>query len=123
MKEEVKLARSQLMESGVYSRIVQDLRATALTTHEIGEITHVKERQVHNWAAGSHQPRAAARDRLLELAYIVGELQDVYTPEGVDIWLHGRNKSLNGQRPLDLMIAGDFPTVLHAVERLKTGAM
>jgi len=122
-RQEAKSTPPRLIESGVYARIVRDLRVAALTTGEIGQIAGVKERQVHNWAAGSSRPNAPARDRLLELAYIVGELQDVYTPEGVDIWLHGRNRSLNGQRPLDLLVRGDFPTVLHAVERLKTGAM
>jgi Protein of unknown function (DUF2384) len=117
------VAVRSLMDSGGYARIVEDIRETALTSAEIAEITGVKERQVHHWASGAHRPQGIKRDRLLDVAYIVDQLKDVYTPEGVDIWLHGRNESLGGQRPIDLLRAGDFQTVLYAVERLKTGAM
>jgi len=50
-------------------------------------------------------------------------LEEVYTPEGIDIWLHGRNRSLGGQRPIDLLRENDFDTVLDAIDRLRTGAM
>jgi hypothetical protein len=50
-------------------------------------------------------------------------LRDVYSREGAEIWIHARNRSLSGQRPIDLLMAGDFQPVLFAVERLRTGAM
>lgn len=117
------MAQGSLMESGYYARIVVDLRETALTTAEVASITGVRERQVQHWAAGSHRPQGAKRDRLLELAYIVDRLRDVYRPEGIDIWIHGRNRDLNAQRPIDLLERGEFATVLNAIERLETGAM
>ena len=106
-----------------YRRVVEDVRAAAVTTAEIAEIVRVEERQVYNWAAGTSRPKSGNRDRLLDIYYIVSELRSVYTPEGVDIWLHGRNRSLGGQKPIDLLIEGDFQPVVYAVERLKTGAM
>jgi len=112
-----------LMESGYYKRIVQDLRETALTASELAEIAQVKERQVFHWSAGTHRPQGEVRDRLLETAYVIEALKDVYTPEGVDIWIHGRNRGLGGERPIDLLRQGQFAPVLNAVERLKTGAM
>lgn len=124
MVEEVQLTTSPtLMESGYYKRIIQEMRETALTTSEIAAITQVKDRQVYHWSAGTHRPQGQARDRLLETAYIVEALKDVYKPEGVDIWIHGRNRSLNGQRPIDLLERGEFAPVLNAIERLRTGAM
>jgi uncharacterized protein (DUF2384 family) len=114
---------SSLMESGYYSRIIEDLRETALTAAEVASIAGVKERQVQHWVAGTHRPKGAKRDRLLELVYIVDRLRDVYRPEGIDIWIHGRNRDLDGRRPIDLLEQGDFATVLNAVERLETGAM
>ncbi len=112
-----------LMESGYYARIVEDLRETALTAAEVATIAGVKERQVQHWVAGTHRPLGTKRDRLLELAYIIDRLRDVYRPEGIDIWIHARNRDLSGQRPIDLLAQGDFATVLAAVERLETGAM
>jgi len=102
--------------------IVRDVRDVALTIDEVGEITGVRPRQVHHWLTGAHKPQGASKERLLELHYLVDQLRDVYTPEGVDIWLHGRNRLLNGRRPLDLLRDGDFESVLYAIERLKSGA-
>jgi hypothetical protein len=107
----------------VYARIVQDLRSSAVTTDELATIAGVHSRQVQNWAAGRNKPQGQNRDHLLELHYIVKRLRDVYAPEGVEIWLHGRNRDLRGQRPLDLLTAGEFATVLSAVERLTDGTM
>jgi hypothetical protein len=107
----------------LFSRIVENVREAALTTDEIADIVGVDERQVYNWASGASRPRGRNRDRLLEVKYIVDALSDVYTPEGIDIWLHGRNRSLKGQKPIDLLVEGDFTTVLAAIERLQTGAM
>lgn len=112
-----------LAKSGLYAKLVDDLREGVLTNAELAEITGVKSRQVQHWASGAHRPQGEAKDRLLELHYIVDRLLDVYTPEGVDIWLHGRNRSLGAQKPIDLLAEGKFEQVLAAVERLASGAM
>jgi uncharacterized protein (DUF2384 family) len=106
-----------------YKQIVNGIRSASLTAAELAEIVGVRERQIQHWAAGVHKPQGEARDRLLEVRYIVDQLRDVYTPEGIDIWLHGRNRSLEGRRPIDLLRTGDFRTVLAAIERLQAGAM
>lgn len=112
-----------LAEAGLYARLVDDLRATALTNAEVATITGVKVRQVQHWASGAHRPQGDAKDRLLELHYIVERLRDVYKPEGVDIWIHARNRDLGGEKPIDLLGSGRFEEVLAAVERLASGAM
>jgi hypothetical protein len=118
------VSRSQaLAESGLYARLVDDLREAVLTNAELAEITGVKTRQVQHWASGAHRPQGEAKDKLLELHYIVERLREVYTPEGTDIWVHGRNRSLGGQKPIDLLRSGEFEHVLAAVERLASGAM
>lgn len=105
----------------VYAHIVEDLRQSAVTTDELASIAGVNARQVQNWAAGRNKPQGDHRDHLLEVHYLVKRLRDVYQPEGVEIWLHGRNRDLGGQRPLDLLRAGEFEAVLSAVERLVDG--
>jgi uncharacterized protein (DUF2384 family) len=105
-----------------YAKIVSDIRS-ALTASELAEIVGVRERQIHHWSSGTHRPQAETRDRLLEVHYLVNQLSDVYTPEGIDIWLHGRNRSLGGRRPIDLLGENEFSAVLDAIERLRTGAM
>lgn len=112
-----------LSDSGLYARIVADLRERALTTQELADVIGVNPRQITNWASGHNVPKGARRDRLLEVDYIVKQLRDVYTREGAEIWLHGRKRSLDGERPIDLMRDGRFQTVVNAVERLRSGAM
>jgi uncharacterized protein (DUF2384 family) len=110
--------------SGVtYSLVVQEIRDNGITSAELAEITGVRERQVQHWVAGSSKPRDASRERLTDVYYVVNQLRDVYRPEGVEIWLHSRNRDLGGRRPIDLLRAGEFSSVLEAVERLTHGAM
>jgi transcriptional regulator with XRE-family HTH domain len=107
----------------VYALMVRMIRDAGLSSEELAQITGVSERQVSNWASGSSKPAASSRDRLLEVHYVMEALSDVYDDEGVDIWLHGRNRGLGGQRPIELLLAGNFELVLNAVERLRVGAM
>ncbi|MDT5285566.1 MAG: hypothetical protein QOF88_455 [Mycobacterium sp.] len=104
----------------VYTRVVSDARR-GLTVNEIGGITGVSERSVQNWAAGKSKPEGQSRDRLLELKYVIEGLSDVYEDEGIEIWLHSRQRSLGGQSPLELLRDGRFDEVLDAVDRLAGG--
>jgi hypothetical protein len=107
---------------GTYPSRVARVRRS-VTTEELAQVVAVQPRQVQHWAAGRHRPQGAARDRLLDLDYVIELLSEVYDEEGVQIWLHGRNRTLGARRPLDVLIEGDFPAVLAAVERLTSGAM
>ncbi len=106
-----------------FPSLVEEIRASGLTASEIGRITGVRERQVQNWAAGTSRPTADTRDRLVDIHYIVRQLQQVYRPEGTEIWLHARNAELDGERPIDMLVEGNFEPVVHAVQRLQAGAM
>ena len=73
--------------STLYRHVVADARKAGLKLTEIGEITGVTDRAVQNWANGSSKPEGASRDRLFELKYVIEQLSDVYTDEGIDVWL------------------------------------
>ena len=105
----------------VYSRIVASIRE-AISTDELAKVIGVHPRQVQNWAAGRNRPQGENRDQLLGVHYLVQRLRDVYQLEGVEIWPHGRNREFDGQRPLDLLVAGEYDRVLAAVERLLDGS-
>jgi uncharacterized protein (DUF2384 family) len=106
-----------------FPSLVTDIRQAGLSVAEIGQIAGVGERQVQNWVSRASRPSPEARDRLVDIHYVVVQLLDVYRPEGVEIWIHARNPELSGQRPIELLIEGHFESVLAAVERLKSGAM
>lgn len=123
VEEKPGMGEPSLIESGLYAQIVSQLREQALTTQELADVIGVNSRQVSNWASGQNVPRGDRRERLLEIDYIVKQLRGIYTREGTEIWLHGRKRSLDHQRPIDLMREGRFQTVLNAIERLNAGAM
>lgn len=114
---------AQATSEAMYSGIIETLRRSALNAAEIGGLTGVSERQVQRWGSGTSKPDGDNRTRLLELSYVVDQLLEIYTAEGVEIWLHGRNRGLDGRRPLDLLRGGEFDTVLEAIERLNAGTM
>lgn len=107
----------------LYTRIVDEVRDGGLSNAEMAQVIGVAERQIRNWSGGTNAPSGRNRDRLLELHYLIGLLRDVYTREGAEIWLHGRKKSLNGKRPIDLLENDESEVVLDAIERLRAGAM
>lgn len=107
-------------ESPLYRHVVADARR-AMSLAEIGSVVGVTDRAVQNWASGNSRPEGANRDRLLELKYVIDELADVYTSEGIELWLHARQRVFAGSRPLDLLQEGRFEEVLQQVERLAGG--
>ena len=50
-----------------------------------------------------------------EIGYI---LRDVYTKDGINIWLNARNSNFGGSSPVELIMRGDLDTVLREARRL-----
>ena len=104
-----------------YPALVDEIRTAGITTAEIARVTGVQLRQVQHWASGTSRPREETRDRLVDVHYLVRQLSQVYKPEGIEIWIHSRNPILDGQRPIDLLQAGEFGPVVDLVDSLTAG--
>lgn len=61
-------------------------------------------------------PEPGNRDPLL--CAVLGALSYVYQPEGVGIWMNSPNRNLDGQRPSELIAAGEAERVLAEAERI-----
>jgi tRNA-dihydrouridine synthase len=59
--------------------------------------------------------------QLLDLQYVLDLMKEVYDADGCMLWLHARNRSLGGKRPLDLMAAGQTDDVIEYLDRLADG--
>lgn len=59
----------------------------------------MSRRSVAGWASGETVPRGQRIEKLLDLREVVERLREVYAPEGVEIWLHARNRNLDRKRP------------------------
>ena len=106
--------------SPLYRHVVADARR-ALSVAEIGQVPGVGHRAVQKWAQGASRPESLSRERLLELSYVIEQLSDVYDDEGVEIWLHARQRAFGGREPLELFREGKFAEVLQTVEGLAGG--
>jgi uncharacterized protein (DUF2384 family) len=93
-----------------------------LSAAEIGEIVGVGTRQVQNWATGHGSPANNKRLRqLLDIGYVLDLAAEVFDEEGVTMWLHGRNRQLDGERPLDLIAKNETDRVIGLLDRLADG--
>jgi transcriptional regulator with XRE-family HTH domain len=109
-------------DSLTYLRIVDEITRAGITQRELGQAVGASLRTVQNWAAGAGTPARANIRRLLDVQYILRELREAYTEEGVEIWLHARNRNLAGERPIDLLASGQYDDVLVEAQRV-SGAM
>lgn len=105
------------------ARVISRAREQAgLSTSELAEVVGIGPRQIQNWAAGKGTPANAQRLRqLLDLQYVLDLMKEVYDADGCMLWLHARNRSLGGKRPLDLMAAGQTDDVIEYLDRLADG--
>jgi DNA-binding transcriptional regulator YiaG len=104
-----------------YMRIVDDVTGSVITQGELANAVGASVRTVQNWTAGGTTPRGSAAHRLLDVQHIVHQLREVYTDEGVQIWLRSRNRNLGGHRPIELLADDQVDAVLGEVERVLGG--
>jgi DNA-binding transcriptional regulator YiaG len=104
-----------------FMRLVDDVTDSVITQSEFAVAVGASERTVQNWSRGQTRPRGDAANRVLDLVHLVSELREVYTDEGIQIWLKSRNRNLHSQRPIDLLAAGEIDEVLDEVQRVIGG--
>jgi transcriptional regulator with XRE-family HTH domain len=98
--------------SVTYMRVVEEVTKAGITQAELAKAVGAGPRTVQNWASGQNSPRGDTIKRLLDVRTIIELLSDSYTDEGIDIWLHARNRNLDMHRPIDLIINGQIDTVI-----------
>ena len=103
-----------------YMRIVDDVTKSVITQAELASAVGASVRTVQNWTRGG-TPRGATANRLVDVQHLVNELREVYTDEGVQIWLRSRNKNLGGRRPMELLAEDQIDVVLEEVQRVIGG--
>lgn len=101
-----------------YLRIVEQVTCTGISQRELGEAVGATVRTVQNWASGQSVPRGISRERLLDVHYVIEGLREIYSDEGIEIWLRARNRNLGGARPIAMLTAGGLEPVLEEVQRM-----
>lgn len=98
--------------SVTYMRVVEEVTKAGFTQAELAKAVGSGPRAVQNWASGQNAPRGEAVKRLLDVRTVVELLSDSYTDQGIDIWLHARNRNLDMHRPMDLIMEGQIEKVI-----------
>jgi len=113
-------AQSAGRADGADERVRYLRRELGLTERDLAAATGAADRTVRRWLAGTTpQHRHAAH--LDDLKTIVDELTDSLTAKGVRQWLHGRNRVLDGDRPIDRLRKGEFEAVYKAAQAFGRG--
>lgn len=107
--------------SVTYMRVVDEVTRSGITQAELAKVVGAGPRTVQNWASGHNTPRGKTAERLLDILTIVELLSDSYTDEGIDIWLHSRNRNLDMRRPIDMLTEGQVDRVLEEAKWVAGG--
>lgn len=104
---------------GAVPRFLDELgKLGGLKGADIANITEVSKATVSRWKAGDMKPQPHNELILSDLHYLVGRLQEYYSPEEIRTWLYARHPQLNGERAIDLIHQDRTIDVLKVIDRL-----
>jgi uncharacterized protein (DUF2384 family) len=110
------------MNANVIARKLETLQQKgAMRSIDVANVLGIRPETVSRWNQGKAFPRSDIEHMLLELAYIVEQLADLYEPDEARQWLFSRQKLLDGERPADLIQHGRTEEVIRVIKQLLEG--
>jgi transcriptional regulator with XRE-family HTH domain len=101
-------------------RFIEELgKVGGLKGADIANITEVSKATVSRWKSGDIKPQPRNELILSDLYYVVGRLEEYYSPDEIRTWLYARHPQLNGERALDLINQSRTEEVLAVLDRLE----
>ena len=109
--------------SSAVARKLESLRNKGAMRHiEVANLLGTRPETVSRWNQGRAYPHASTEKTLLELEYIVDQLNDFYDPNEARQWIFSPQKLLKGESPAALIRNGQIDEVLRLVNQLRDGA-
>jgi transcriptional regulator with XRE-family HTH domain len=90
-----------------------------LSVADIARATGANETTVRAWLRGVRSPSGMHAERLAELSSIVERLARVMKPTYVPVWMRKPVPSLDDDKPLDVISAGDYRRVSRVLAGLE----
>ena len=103
------------------SRLAAVMEQAGLDATDIARILDRPSRSVARWLSLEAEPRWEARERLLEITYVMERLCQVVEPHAARDWLFTPNAELDHEKPVELLHAGRFREVLGLIDALGEG--
>jgi transcriptional regulator with XRE-family HTH domain len=95
------------------------VRMLGVSQEVLSRILNVSARTAHRWLKGTRPRRTRELDRLLE---IVALLERTFpNDEAIRSYLYHDNPTFRGEKPIDLLIRGDFDRVLGDLQAVQEG--
>jgi uncharacterized protein (DUF2384 family) len=110
------------MNANAISRKLETLQQKgSIRAVDVANVLQIRPETVSRWNQGKAFPRPDAERTLLDLAYVVEQLADLYEPDEARLWLFSRQKLLNGEIPADLIGKHRTDEVIKIVHQLLEG--
>ena len=85
----------------------------------LSRILNVSGRTAHRWLKGTHPRRIRELDRLLEIVALLE--QALPNDDAIRSYLYHSNPTLQGEKPIDLLIRGDFDRISADLQAVQEG--
>lgn len=99
--------------------LAQIVRLLGVSQEVFSRMLNVSARTAHRWLKGTRPRRTRELDRLLEIMTLLQ--QTLPNDEAIRSYLYHANPTLQGGKPIDLLIRGDFDRVSADLQALQEG--
>lgn len=97
----------------------QLVRLLGVSQEVLSRILNVSARTAHRWLKGTRPRRTRELDRVYEVVALLQ--QTLPNDEAIRSYLYHSNPALKGERPIDLLIRGDFDLVSADLQAVQEG--
>ncbi|MGH9737415.1 MAG: response regulator [Candidatus Acidiferrales bacterium] len=97
----------------------QIVRLLDVSQEVLSRILNVSARTAHRWLKGTRPRRTRELDRLLEIVALLE--QTLPNDETIRSYLYHANPTLRGEKPIDLLVRGEFDLVSSDLEAVQEG--
>jgi|SRR5271167_757808 len=97
----------------------QIVRLLGVSQEVLSRILNVSARTAHRWLKGTHPRRTRELARLLEIVALLE--QTLPNDEAIRSYVYHANPTLRGEKPIDLLIRGDFDRVAADLQAVQEG--
>lgn len=99
--------------------LAQAVRLLGISQEALSRMLNVSARTAHRWLKGTRPRRTRELDRLLEIVTLMG--QTLPSDDGIRSYLYHANPTLQGEKPIDLLIRGEFDRVAADLQAVQEG--
>jgi transcriptional regulator with XRE-family HTH domain len=102
-----------------FPNLGQVVRLLGISQEALSRMLNVSARTAHRWLKGTRPRRTRELDRLLEIVVLME--QTLPGNDAIRSYLYHANPSLQGEKPIDVLIRGEFDRVAADLQAVQEG--